>query len=528
MGVAVGVFFLSIVGLTLGTSCSESNRTANLDQCLRDIHAAGLDPDAYWFGNDYSTICPQPLAKPECSNPDSSSNSIFTRLFPTGLSGDMPDRYLKMVFTSGPGNYDGCGNTYSVDDIWTQEIDPLGDVVVTPWYVRNLPHLEWRYDAGDLFTLVVYDVGYLIFHGVYVNINGDNIIGASEAIDTYHGPLISTSLKNPYIFLVFKQTGQLTVSQDWKDRLANNTMGDLSVFTDLIDQWSLTGPVAMNWVVATGDVYAAGRMMDFGVINMCADFVAKALNNTERPFLPSPASLDVSVDVTFEVTPTNFTLCCRHHKYEQESFELNPLGNPVYDTYKTSKTPTIDLMKKGLLYSAKIFGSDKYTLIMVDPDVPVDTVGTQSRPLLHWLVTNIRNGNISTGDEYKDYWGPAPPDRKAHYYYFLLYRQNTDLSLVSIMNYAGSCPERLLGRCLFNINGLVSEQGLTLVGASWMTATTDIYVAKGKLGDGPNTNEWCNGMPGYGGDPECRVGVASQTLSSCVLILFALLFILFS
>ena len=49
----------------------------------------------------------------------------------------------------------------------------------------------------------------------------------------------------------------------------------------------------------------------------------------------------------------------------QESFELNPLGNPVYDTYKTSKTPTIDLMKKGLLYSAKNFGS-KYRSSIVD------------------------------------------------------------------------------------------------------------------------------------------------------------------
>ena len=39
--------------------------------------------------------------------------------------------------------------------------------------------------------------------------------------------------------------------------------------------FKISGPVAMNWIVATGDVYAAGRMIDFGVINMCADFVAK-------------------------------------------------------------------------------------------------------------------------------------------------------------------------------------------------------------------------------------------------------------
>ena len=33
----------------------------------------------------------------------------------------------------------------------------------------------------------------------------------------------------------------------------------------------------MNWIAATGDLYAAGRMIDLGVINMCPDFVAKGL-----------------------------------------------------------------------------------------------------------------------------------------------------------------------------------------------------------------------------------------------------------
>ena len=38
-----------------------------------------------------------------------------------------------------------------------------------------------------------------------------------------------------------------------------------------------------------------------------------------------------------------------------------------------------------------------YTLIMVDPDIPASSFASESRPLVHWLVTNIEDGNMSTG-----------------------------------------------------------------------------------------------------------------------------------
>ena len=41
---------------------------------------------------------------------------------------------------------------------------------------------------------------------------------------------------------------------------------------------------------------------------------------------------------------------------------------------------------------------DMYTLIAMDPDVPVDSVGTEAKPLLHWLVTNIPGGNVNSGE----------------------------------------------------------------------------------------------------------------------------------
>ena len=40
-----------------------------------------------------------------------------------------------------------------------------------------------------------------------------------------------------------------------------------------------------------------------------------------------------------------------------------------------------------------------YTLIMVDADIPNSLVGNATHPLVHWLVTNIREGNMSTGSD---------------------------------------------------------------------------------------------------------------------------------
>ncbi len=76
------------------------------------------------------------------------------------------------------------------------------------------------------------------------------------------------------------------------------------------------------------------------------------------------------------------------------------------------------------LYSYISLG-EYHTLIMVDPDIPAEyeAFGSQSTPFLHMLVTNIREGEFSTGDVLRSYTGSAPPDDAPHTYYFLLYKQ---------------------------------------------------------------------------------------------------------
>ena len=50
------------------------------------------------------------------------------------------------------------------------------------------------------------------------------------------------------------------------------------------------------------------------------------------------------------------------------------------------------------------------------------------------------------GDEYASYNGPAPPDRQPHYYYFLLYKQQAEVSVAVLSSYTGDCPARLATR----------------------------------------------------------------------------------
>ena len=61
-------------------------------------------------------------------------------------------------------------------------------------------------------------------------------------------------------------------------------------------------------------------------------------------------------------------------------------------------------------------------MIAVDPDVPNPTAGNNSHPILHMLVTNIKDGIFASGDAVQPYRGPRPPDGP-HVYYFLLYKQ---------------------------------------------------------------------------------------------------------
>lgn len=68
-----------------------------------------------------------------------------------------------------------------------------------------------------------------------------------------------------------------------------------------------------------------------------------------------------------------------------------------------------------------------YTLLMTDPDAPSRENHT-FREVRHWLIMNILNSDIKSGDEIVEYRGSGPPkDTGLHRYIFLIFKQPTGI-----------------------------------------------------------------------------------------------------
>ncbi|KAH7701976.1 phosphatidylethanolamine-binding protein-like precursor, partial [Aphelenchoides avenae] len=66
--------------------------------------------------------------------------------------------------------------------------------------------------------------------------------------------------------------------------------------------------------------------------------------------------------------------------------------------------------------------SSYYTFMLVDPDAPEPT-DPEARSWLHWLVTNIPGGEVSSGETWACWVCPTPPDAAQHRYVFLAFKQ---------------------------------------------------------------------------------------------------------
>lgn len=97
-----------------------------------------------------------------------------------------------------------------------------------------------------------------------------------------------------------------------------------------------------------------------------------------------------------------------------------------------------------------------YCLIIWDPDAP------HSPSYLHFLVTNIKGGNLSTGKIILPYTPPTPPAGSGvHRYYVGLYSQSTPLSINS------------MERTGFSIDSFTGQYHLTEVGLKMVKVASD-------------------------------------------------------
>eukprot|EP01113_Clastostelium_recurvatum_P025745 TRINITY_DN3095_c0_g1_i4.p1 TRINITY_DN3095_c0_g1~~TRINITY_DN3095_c0_g1_i4.p1 ORF type:complete len:177 (-),score=31.24 TRINITY_DN3095_c0_g1_i4:192-701(-) len=68
-----------------------------------------------------------------------------------------------------------------------------------------------------------------------------------------------------------------------------------------------------------------------------------------------------------------------------------------------------------------------YTLAFIDPDAP-SNADPKFRSWRHWLVCNIKDGDIASGDVSTPYIGPGPPAGSGfHRYCFVLYKQKAPI-----------------------------------------------------------------------------------------------------
>jgi len=66
---------------------------------------------------------------------------------------------------------------------------------------------------------------------------------------------------------------------------------------------------------------------------------------------------------------------------------------------------------------------DFYTLVAIDLDAP-SRAQPVNREYQHWLIGNIRGGNISRGETFSEYKAPTPPVGSGlHRYVFLIFKQ---------------------------------------------------------------------------------------------------------
>lgn len=89
-------------------------------------------------------------------------------------------------------------------------------------------------------------------------------------------------------------------------------------------------------------------------------------------------------------------------------------------------TPT-DVKDPPVTVNWEAENSTYYTLAMVDPDAPTRTE-PKFREVNHWLIVNIFQNDLSTGDVITEYLGSGPPKGTGlHRYVFLVYKQSGKL-----------------------------------------------------------------------------------------------------
>lgn len=135
--------------------------------------------------------------------------------------------------------------------------------VLTPTQVKDVPKVEWNAETGAFYTLCLTDPDapsraeptYREWHHWLVgNING-NDVASGETLSAYvgSGPPPDTGLHR-YVFLVYKQNGQITFDEPRLTNTSGENRGGFSI-RKFAEKYKLGNPVAGNLYQAEYDDY---------------------------------------------------------------------------------------------------------------------------------------------------------------------------------------------------------------------------------------------------------------------------------
>ncbi|KAK6167486.1 hypothetical protein SNE40_021502 [Patella caerulea] len=511
--------------------CAELKRKANIEKCLESIGQQAKDKSLFWFGEEYSSRCDEDsLYIADCFNPRPRvTDSLISRVYSNGVFDDAAlDKFIEVTYSQESGSYFACENDFETTEESAITVDPLSNNAYTPWQLRTAPVYRWDYDEGDLYTLIFYDVGYMFIKSFIINIPGSDVSNG-EVILSYEGPMNPTRNRNPYVFMLFKQSGYLRITPDWRNILYQRS----STFdqTEFDRQFNLTGPLALNWIQVTGDPYAAEHKKTTGYMNTCPYFVSEAFKSHQLEFLPEVQQsahhdLIVYINVTFTSPAVTFNSCCSVYEYPAATFSLNPLGNGYIQAayLRSDVVPMVALsMATAFPNINRDFKDKLLTLMVLDGDVPFPQFGDKAEPFLHWLVVNIYDGNVTKGQTVAPYVGPAPPDSKPHTYHYLLFEQDYVLHPSEIGAYANAdCSHLFKGRCRYKSKTVIQNHNLQLIGATWHVTANDEYVRYVYTSLGMPWCDVCKNVEGFASP--CATADSINTLPS-VLSVFLWIFI---
>ncbi|PVD31945.1 hypothetical protein C0Q70_07371 [Pomacea canaliculata] len=266
------------------SACEKLRREKDVQSCLDSIRKRAEDPSAFWFGRGYNSSCQsQTEFFADCYNPRADSiDSLASRLSPTGqLDFKLLDRFMDITYQVSAGKYKACENEYSYEFEREITLDPLSLSVMTPYELRFMPKAWWPADTKDLHTLVFYDAGYFAIKALYVNIPASRLTDGEE-IQQYEGPLNPTRNENPYVFLVFSQSGPVALDSKWSKQLVDKTSGiDLEEF---IKHHGLKGKARTFSLNPLGDATVLPAHTHSDVIVYVTLSMSTAFPDTQRDF----------------------------------------------------------------------------------------------------------------------------------------------------------------------------------------------------------------------------------------------------